>query len=533
MAPFRLIWTILAAALAAALLAALAWPPILWTLLLLGPLASVALHDTMQRRHAVLRNFPVVGHFRYLLESIRPEIQQYFVESDTDGRPFSREIRSLVYQRAKGVLDTRPFGTLHDLGAPQTDLIAHSIRAKAPPAEEPRIRIGEGRCAKPYDASLYNVSAMSFGSLSGAAVRALNGGAARGGFYHNTGEGGISPYHLEPGGDLVWQIGTGYFGCRTDDGRFDADKFAAKATLDAVKMIEIKLSQGAKPGHGGILPGQKVTPEIAAIRHVKVGETVYSPPAHTAFTTPRELCAFVTHLRELSSGKPIGIKLCVGHVREFMSLCKAMRDTGELLDYIAVDGAEGGTGAAPLEFSNSIGAPLSEGLRVVHNVLVGTGLRDRIKVIASGRIATGFHIVQHLAIGADLCAAARPMMFALGCIQALRCNSNHCPVGIATQDPGLVRGLDVADKATRVHRFHHATVHAALEILGAAGLDHPDQLRPEHIWRRVSPTHVATYAEIYDYLQPDDLLHGRYGLRESEYDELFRREWQAASADAF
>jgi glutamate synthase domain-containing protein 2 len=509
------------------------WPPAFFAFLVVGPLVMLGAWDVAQRRHAVLRNFPVIGHFRYLFEAIRPEIQQYFVESDTDGRPFSREVRAVIYQRAKSTLATRPFGTLHDVYAEGSEMIAHSIRARHPAAESPRIRIGEGRCDRPYDASVLNISAMSYGSLSSAAILALNGGAKLGDFCHNTGEGGISPFHLEPGGDLCWQIGTGYFGCRTEDGRFDPDLFAEQAQHPAVRMVELKLSQGAKPGHGGILPGRKVTPEIAAIRRVRIGEDVLSPPDHTAFDSPLQLVRFLTELRRLSGGKPVGFKLCVGRPREFLGICKAMQETGEVPDFITVDGSEGGTGAAPLEFSNSVGLPLTEGLLLVHNALVGIGLRDQVRVIASGKIATGFDIVRRIAVGADLCNSARPMMFALGCIQALRCNSNHCPVGVATQDPALVRGLDVADKRVRVHQYHHHTVRAALEILGAAGLDSFDQLEPAHLLRRLTPTLVASYAEIYDYLRPDDLLRNQFGAREDEYDAMFRREWSAARSDAF
>jgi glutamate synthase domain-containing protein 2 len=522
-----------AVSLAVAIAAGFVWAPAWWSLAVVVPLVALGIRDVTQRRHAVLRNFPVIGHFRYLLEAIRPEIQQYFIESDIDGRPFSREIRAVIYQRAKGATDTRPFGTLHDLYAEQEEMIAHSIAACEPPEKERRIVIGAGRCTQAYSASVLNVSAMSFGSLSQAAIRALNGGAKLGGFYHNTGEGGLSPYHLEPGGDIVWQIGTGYFGCRTPDGRFDAEKFAARAATPQVKMIEVKLSQGAKPGHGGILPAAKVTREIAEIRGVPMGKDVISPPYHTAFRNPLELVRFVAKLRQLSGGKPIGFKLCIGLPRQFMGICKAMVESGEVVDFITIDGAEGGTGAAPLEFSNSVGMPLTEGLLLAHNVLVGTGLREQVRIIASGKIATGFDIVRRVAIAADLCNSARPMMFALGCIQALRCNTNRCPVGIATQDPALVRGLDIDDKRERVRRYHHATVHAAMEILGAAGLSSFAELGPEHVLRRVSPTRLASYAEVYDYLRPGDLFSGQYGEAVDEYDELMRREWGMARADAY
>ncbi|MEM7308205.1 MAG: FMN-binding glutamate synthase family protein [Planctomycetota bacterium] len=485
-------------------LVAVFWPPILWLLVVLVPLLLLGISDAMNERRAVLRNFPVIGHFRYLFEMIRPEINQYFIESNTDGRPFSRELRSVVYQRAKAELQTQPFGTQRDVYEGGYEWINHSFCAQPALDPAPRIRIGAGE--KAYDASLLNISAMSYGSLSKNAVLALNGGARAGGFYHNTGEGGISPYHLEPGGDLVWQIGTGYFGCRDERGRFDPDHFAENAARPAVKMIEVKLSQGAKPGHGGILPASKVTPEVAEIRGVKIGESVLSPPAHTAFGSPREMLSFLQRLRELSGGKPVGVKLCVGNPSEFLGLCKAMVETELTPDFLAVDGGEGGTGAAPLEFANSVGSPLTDGLVFVHNSLVGFGLRERVKVIASGKIITGFEMAKRIAAGADLCNSARGFMFSLGCIQALRCNANDCPVGVATQKPGLVRGLVVTDKTQRVRSYHDQSVHALLELVGAAGLGHPDELMPWHIHRRVSHTDVKSYAEIYNYLRPGQLL---------------------------
>ena len=471
------------------------------------PLFLLGLWDLTQKRHAVLRNFPVLGHFRYLLELIRPEINQYFIESDTDGRPYNREQRSVAYQRAKNERDTVPFGTQRDVYEIGYEWISHSLAARIS-TPVVRIPIGASRCARPYEASLLNVSAMSFGSLSSAAVRALNEGARRGGFYHNTGEGSISPHHLEPGGDLCWQIGTGYFGCRADDGGFDPGAFRERAAHEAVKLIELKLSQGAKPGHGGILPAAKITPEIAQIRGVPMGRDVLSPPAHKAFDDPRGLLRFLGELRELSGGKPVGFKLCLGTPAEFLGICMAMRETQMYPDFITIDGGEGGTGAAPLEFSNAIGSPLTEGLVFVHNALVGFGLRDEMKLIASGKVLTGFDMAARLAVGADLCNAARGFMFSLGCIQARRCNANVCPVGVATNDPGLVRGLDVADKAQRVRNFQHETVHSLREILGAAGLEHPDELRPWHIFRRTSQVEVHTYDEIYDYLEPGELLEG-------------------------
>lgn len=480
------------------------WPHLLWLYALLGPVVLLGVYDAAQTKRAVLRNFPVLGHFRYLFEMVRPEINQYFIESNTDGRPFSRELRSVVYQRAKRQRDTVPFGTQRDVYEVGYEWLDHSMTARHVHGT-PRVRLGEGRCEQPYDAALLNISAMSFGSLSANAVRALSGGAKRGGFFHNTGEGGISAHHLEPGGDLCWQLGTGYFGCRNPDGTFDPAQFKEKARLPQVKLIEVKLSQGAKPGHGGILPAAKVTEEIAAIRGVPMGEDVLSPPQHSAFSTPRGLLEFVARLRELS-GKPVGVKLCVGDRAEFLGVCKAMVETGTVPDFVTVDGGEGGTGAAPLEFSNSIGAPLTEGLVFVHNALQGFGLRDRVKVIASGRIITGFQIAQRLAAGADLCGSARGFMFSLGCIQALRCNSNDCPVGVATQRPGLAAGLVVSHKTDRVASWQQLTVRAFLETIGAAGLERPEQLRPQHIHRRVSPTETRTYDEIYGYLEPGQLL---------------------------
>lgn len=484
----------------------LIWPPVSMAFVLIGPLFVLGVVDQVQRKHAIRRNFPVIGHGRYLLEAIRPEINQYFIESNTDGKPFDREQRSVVYQRAKGVTDTAPFGTQLDVYQPGYEWIDHSLRACPAPHEPPRVVFGASRCTKPYAASLLNISAMSYGSLSSNAILALNGGAKRGGFAHNTGEGGLSPYHLQPGGDVIWQIGTGYFGARDAQGRFSDDEFAKRAVLDQVKMIEVKLSQGAKPGHGGILPASKLTREIAEIRGVPMGADVLSPPAHTAFDSPIGLLEFVTRLRERSGGKPVGFKLCVGRKSEFLGVCKAMLETGLRPDFITVDGAEGGTGAAPLEFSNRVGVPLTEGLVFVHNALVGIGLRSEIRVIASGKVSTGFDIARLVAIGADTCNSARAMMFALGCIQARRCNNNDCPTGVATQNPALVAGLDVDDKTERVFRFQRATVHAFLELLGAAGFDEPNDLKPEHVHRRLDFHKSVNYAELFGYLRHGELL---------------------------
>ena len=507
-------------------LMAFRYPFLLWSLIVVVPLIAIGIYDYTQTRHAVLRNFPVIGHMRYLLEAIRPEIYQYFVENDTDGVPFGRDERSLVYQRAKKVRDTVPFGTLENVYEVGYEWVNHSL---VPLHQEPadmRVVIGGPDCKLPYDASLFNISAMSFGSLSRNAVLALNHGAQLGNFAHNTGEGGISPYHLEGGGDLIWQLGTGYFGCRTEDGNFNPDLFAEKAALPNVKMIEIKLSQGAKPGHGGILPAAKVTPEIAEIRHVPLGKDVLSPPGHSAFTTPLELMDFIVQVRELSGGKPVGFKLCVGKRREFLAICKAMVESGVTPDFIAVDGGEGGTGAAPLEFSNHVGSPLVESLIFVHNALVGFGLRDKIRVIAGGKITSGFAMVKRLSLGADLCYSARAMMMAVGCIQALKCNSNHCPVGVATQDPSLMQGLVVTDKKVRVYNFHRQTLESVSEIIGAMGLRHASELRPWHIMRRTSPTDIHHYGEIYEFLEKGNLL-------QEPLPASYERAWRAAAATSF
>ncbi|MEZ4271119.1 MAG: FMN-binding glutamate synthase family protein [Myxococcota bacterium] len=521
-----LLWLIAAILLSLVGLVGMRWHSALYAYVVLVPIVIVGIHDALQSHHAVLRNFPVVGHFRYLFESIRPEINQYFVESDNDGVPFSREKRSIVYQRAKHALDTIPFGTKHDVYAVGYEWLNHSIGAKQASSELPRVMVGGDACKHPYNASLLNVSAMSFGSLSPNAILALNKGARLGNFSHNTGEGGLSPYHLRHGGDLVWQIGTGYFGARTAAGRFDPAKFAENAQRDSVKMIEIKPSQGAKPGHGGILPGRKVTAEIAAIRGVEMGKDVISPPAHSAFSTPIGLLEFIASLRDLSGGKPVGFKLCLGSGAEFFAICKAMLQTGILPDYITVDGGEGGTGAAPPEFSNSIGTPLTEGLVFVHDALVGCDLREKIRVIASGKVVSGFHVAYRIALGADMINSARSMMFALGCIQALRCNTNHCPVGIATQDPRLNKGLVVSDKALRVASYHRETLHGFNEVISAAGYHSPRQLRREDIHRRITGTEVCSYEEIFPTLQPGCFLGEQVPSR-------YASAWKAAQAQRF
>lgn len=482
------------------------YPPVRWLWLALIPVLLLGTYDMLQPKHAILRNFPVLGHFRYLFEMIRPEIYQYFVESDTDGVPFGRDERSLVYQRAKEVRDTVPFGTKEDIYQTGYEWVNHSMAPLHNFPASMRVTIGGSECKHPYSASLLNISAMSYGSLSKNAILALSQGAKLGNFAHNTGEGGISPYHKEGGADLIWQIGTGYFGCRTEDGGFDERLFSEKSGSEQVKMIELKISQGAKPGHGGILPAAKLTEEIANIRHVPMGQDVNSPPGHRVFQTPIELLEFIARLRELSGHKPVGFKLCVGKRREFLAVCKAMVQTGITPDFITVDGGEGGTGAAPLEFSNHIGAPLVEGLIFVHNALIGYDQRDKIKVLASGKVTSGFALLKRLALGADACYSARGMMLALGCIQALKCNSNHCPVGVATTNPNLMAGLVPEQKSTRVNHFHRETIESLCEMLGALGLRSPEELRPWHVMHRTSPTQTKHYAELYDFLEPGELL---------------------------
>ncbi|MEO0683402.1 MAG: FMN-binding glutamate synthase family protein, partial [Pseudomonadota bacterium] len=443
-------------------------------------LAAIGVYDVVQTKHAILRNYPVIGHMRWLFEGIRPEIRQYLLEADEDEEPFSRESRSLVYQRAKGAEDKRPFGTKENVNEAGYAWLTHSIGARHIEDTDFRVLIGGPDCAAPYEASLYNISAMSFGALSANAIEALNKGAKAGGFAHDTGEGGISRYHRKHGGDIIYQVGTGYFGCRTPEGRFDADKFERQASDAQVKMIELKLSQGAKPGHGGMLPAAKISPEIAEARGVPMDEDCISPAGHAEFSDPIGLAEFVGLLRERAHGKPVGLKLCIGHRREFMCIVKAFLTTGIIPDFIVVDGAEGGTGAAPLEFSNHIGMPLNEGLIFVHNTLRGAGLRDRVRVGASGKLVTAFDLARVFAMGADWANSARGFMFAVGCIQAQACHTNACPTGVATQDKLRQRALDVGDKSVRVARFHANTLRALGDLAGAAGLNHPAELRPHH-----------------------------------------------------
>lgn len=502
------------------------WPLVFWLLIPVAAYIAIGLYDIHISRRNVLRNYPVIGHLRYMFEFIRPEIQQYFINTNLSGRPFNREQRELVYNRAEKRLDTLPFGTQQDIYNIGYESTVHSLAPKKLSEEDSRTMVGGPDCRQPYNASRLNISAMSFGALSSTAIMAMNRGAKLGNFAHNTGEGGLSPHHRAHGGDIIWQIGTGYFGCRAADGGFDPDKFREKALLDQVKMIEIKLSQGAKPAHGGILPAAKISREIADIRGIPMGEDCVSPPAHTQFGTPKALLEFVARLRELSGGKPVGFKLCIGVKSEFMGICKAMLETGITPDFITVDGSEGGTGAAPVEFVDYMGLPINEGLVFVHSCLVGVNLRDRIHVIASGKVVNGFDMVTKLALGADMCNAARAMMFALGCIQALRCNDNTCPTGVATQDPDRAKALDVPSKADRVRNFHEATVESFLDLVGAMGLDHADKLGPWHIYRRVENETMKTYAEIYPYLQPGELLG-------EQINPVYRDDWARANAAAF
>lgn len=478
-------------------------------------------YDMFQTKKSIARNFPILGRARYLMEDLRPKIYQYFIESDTNGMPISRIYRNVVYQRAKKQKDTTPFGTQLDVYSEGYEWMNHSIAAKDPHKlnHKPMVIVGSPQCEKPYDCSIFNVSAMSFGSLSSAAIRSLNGGAKIGSFAHNTGEGGISTHHLEMGGDLIWQVGTGYFGCRDTDGSFSPEFFKANSTIETVKMIEIKLSQGAKPGHGGILPAKKNTKEIAKIRNVKPGIAVISPPFHTAFNSPTGLLQFVKQLRGLSGGKPIGIKLCIGKKSEFVGICKAMIETGIYLDYVAVDGGEGGTGAAPVEFSNSVGTPMREGLAFVYDTLTGFDLKQQVTIMAAGKILTGFDMFRAFALGADVCYSARGMMLALGCIQALECNKNNCPTGVATQNPELVAGLVVSDKKVRVANYHGETLESFVELLAAAGIEHPSEIDRTLVNRRVSVLESKAYDEFYPYVEKGSLLNPPF---QNSYERLMK-----------
>jgi glutamate synthase domain-containing protein 2 len=502
----------------------------LWGLVFIG-LSVLGFRDLRQSRHAISRNYPVIGHARFLLEYIRPEMRQYFLESDNEAAPFSRSQRSLVYARAKGEPDKRPFGTQLDVGAEGYEWINHSIAPTKLATHDFRIPVGlaANGCTQPYQMSVFNISAMSFGALSANAILALNQGAKRGGFAHDTGEGSISEHHRVHGGDLVWEVGSGYFGCRNEDGSFNADKFSANARDPQVKMIELKLSQGAKPGHGGVLPGPKVTAEIAAARGVPVGVDCVSPAAHSAFSTPVEMMHFIATLRELSGGKPTGFKLCIGHPWEWFAIVKAMLATGITPDFIVVDGAEGGTGAAPLEFTDHVGAPLQEGLLLVHNTLQGVNLRERVRLGCAGKVVSAFDIARMMALGADWCNSARGFMFALGCIQAQACHTGNCPTGVTTQDPHRQKALHVPTKADRVYNFHQQTLHALLEMVQAAGLTHPGAITAHHIVRRLDDNQVRLLVNLVPQMPVGGLLEGELG----EQHNVFKLYWPRAQADSF
>jgi glutamate synthase domain-containing protein 2 len=507
------------------------FPGQIWWLLPVAGLCLAStllgLRDISQTRHAVLRNYPVAAHLRFLLESIRPEMRQYFFEGDKDGAPFPRDKRAIVYQRAKRDLDKRPFGTQYDVYQEQYEWLHHSIAPKQALSHDAlRTSVGAS-LPRTYSASLLNISAMSYGSLSANAIRALNKGAKAGNFFHDTGEGGVSPYHRENGGDLVWELGSGYFGARAADGSFDAVKYAEAASDPQIKMVELKLSQGAKPGHGGVLPAAKVTEEISRIRGVPMGQDCISPASHAVFSTPTGLLEFVARMRELSGGKPAGFKLCIGHPWEFMAICKAMLATGITPDFIVVDGKEGGTGAAPLEFMDHVGMPLRDGLSFVHNALVGIGVRDRVRIGASGKITSAFDMARVLALGADWCNAARGFMFAVGCIQAQSCHTGECPTGVATQDPLRQRAIVVPDKAERVASFQRNTLHALAELVAAAGLSHPSELMPHHFLRRASSDRVISLAEQYERLAPGQLA------ADPASSPRFAEAWALSTADSF
>jgi glutamate synthase domain-containing protein 2 len=477
-----------------------------WASAGLGVLFVLGWVDFKQSKQAVRRNYPLTGRLRYALEYVRPELRQYFLEDDEEKLPFSRNQRAMVYARSKMQNDKRGFGSIKDMYSTGTEWIAHSLQPVQPDPATFRVRVGAGQCAQAYDLSVLNISGMSFGALSPNAIKALNRGAALGGFAHDTGEGSISAHHREHGGDLIWQIASGYFGCRTPEGHFDPERFALQALSPQVKMIEVKLSQGAKPGHGGVLPKAKVSPEIAEARGVPMGQDCVSPARHSAFSTPVELLNFVAQLRQLSGGKPVGIKLCVGHPAEWFSIVKAMLATGQTPDFVVIDGAEGGTGAAPIEFADHVGMPLRDGLRLVHNSLVGAGLRDRVKIGASGKVISAFDIARCLALGADWCNSARGFMFALGCIQSRSCHTDHCPTGVATQDPVRQRAIVVTDKAERVYYFHANTLHALADLVGAAGLNQPGDITPHHLMVRHAHGHAKSLAASIDTLAPGQLL---------------------------
>ena len=497
-----------------------------WLLLIALPVLLLGIYDWTQRRWTIIRNYPVAGRIRWMFYSLRPFLRAYIVEDDLHGTPYPFEARNLIYARARGVTDTHPFGTERDTDENNYHWIMHSIAPEPEPEKSPRVVVGNQQSGKPYSASILNVSAMSFGALSANAVQAMNLGARRGGFYQDTGEGGLSEHHLKHGGDLVWELGSGYFGARDDKGRFDPEMFRDKASHDAVKMTEIKLSQGAKPGHGGLLPAAKVTQEIARIRNVPVHQDCVSPRAHSAFSTPVELMEFAAKMRELSGGKPVGLKLCIGQPHEPFALVKAMRETGILPDFVVVDGGEGGTGAAPLELSDWVGMPLSEGLVLMRNALVGAGLKNSVRLAASGKIYSGMGLALNMAQGADWCNAARAFMMSVGCIQAQRCHTGTCPTGVTTQDPLLQRGLVPEVQGERAARFHARTLNALADIVAAAGFKHPTDLQPHHIMHRKGPESAVTMDRIHTFLPEGMLL-------DAPEDTIYADWWAAARTDSF
>jgi len=506
----------------------LTWSNPLWLpcLIISAGFTVLGFYDCFQTRWILMRNYPIAARIRWLFYDLRPYLRSYIVEGDLEGKPFHLDARNLVYARAEGKNDTQPFGTEHDTDSSEYEWLSHSIIPTMTIDPNPRITIGNEQSSQAYNASIFNISAMSFGALSAKAIESLNKGAKLGNFYHDTGEGGISPYHQRHGGDLVWEIGSGYFGCRNDKGQFDSNLFAESASLSQVKMTEIKLSQGAKPGHGGLLPAAKVTLEIAKVRKVTPFQDCLSPRGHSAFSTPIGLLEFAAKMRELSGGKPVGIKLCVGQIHEVLAIMKAMLKTGIYLDYIVVDGGEGGTGAAPMELSDFIGMPLTEGLITVRNALVGTGLRSKVKIAASGKVYSAAGLAHNLAIGADWCNAARAFMFSIGCIQAQRCHLGTCPTGITTQDPGRQRGLVVDVQAERAARFHQQTLHALSDIVAAAGLQHPGELQPHHLVHRVGATNAKVFDRIYRFLPENILL-------DAPDETHYAHWWNAASAESF
>lgn len=500
------------------------WPASLYLFLFIIPIIGIGIYDIYSKNN-VLINYPIIGHIRYLMEFISPEIRQYFLEDDRSGRPYNREQRDLIEHRARGESGLHPFGTENDIKNENYNFIVHSIAVKTVPETATRVLIGNMNCDQAYNSSRLNISGMSFGALSSHAVLAMNKGAKLGGFAQDTGEGGLTPYHLQYDADIIWEIGTGYFGCRTADGFFDDEAFAKKANLPAVKMIAIKLSQGAKPSGGGLLPAAKVTKEIAFYRGIPEGQDCHSPAFHPEFDTPRGLLEFVQRLRKLAK-KPVGFKLCIGRRSDFLGICKAMLETKIYPDFITIDGAEGGTGAAANEFSDYVGLTLDESLPFVHASLVGCNLRQYIRIKASGKIVDGFDMLQKIALGADICNVARPMMFAVGCIQAMRCHTGNCPTGVTTQNPRRYKAIDIDTKALQVRNYHSETMKSFLQLVGAMGLDHPDKLTPNMIWTRLANQKAKTYAELYDYLQPGALLEGKIPAH-------FAQDWFEANADYY